>query len=285
MSFVSQIKDSFRASSALSVIITINLFFFIFINISVNILPDYSVPDFLSNLTFPSGFNYWAHKPWTLLTYMFSHVKFWHFISNMMWVFYLGKILLGFVNGRVLTNLYLFGGVCGAILFSIIYSVIPSLNSEAQLIGASAGVMAVVVAAAVIAPESEVSLFGIFQLKLKYLALASFILTSILDLSENTGGKVAHIGGALYGLVFMLQYKKGKDWSKWMKSAEKLFGGGGHLKVVHKRTMTDEEYNFGKLSKQKKIDEILDKISKSGYDSLSKQEKEFLFKESNNYKN
>ncbi len=281
MSFVDDIKNSFRGSSALTIILVINLVLFLFINIGVNVLSGYSIQSFLSNIMFPSGLNYWIQKPWTIITYMFSHIKFFHFLSNMIWLFYMGKILTDFSNGKVLTNLYLIGGISGAILFSGIYSLAPSLGLGVPLIGASAGVMAVVIAAAVIAPNFEVNIFGIFPLKLKYLALASFILTSILDLSENTGGKVAHIGGALYGLVFMLQYKKGNDWSRWMNIFSKLFGGNSNLKVVHKKKLTDEDYNFDKKLKQKKIDDILDKISKSGYDSLSKQEKDFLFKESN----
>jgi hypothetical protein len=121
--------------------------------------------------------------------------------------------------------------------------------------------------------------------RLKYLALVSFVLFSLLDLSQNTGGKVAHIGGALFGLVFMLQYKKGTDITKpvtsFIDGIAAFFTSKSKMKISYTRKRTsDEDYYTSQHLKQQKIDQILDKISKSGYDALTKEEKEFLFKAS-----
>src|ERR1051325_428054 len=133
------------------------------------------------------------------------------------------------------------------------------------LLGASAGGMAVVIATAVLLPDYPIHLLFFGPVRLKYLALISFLLTSILDISENTGGKISHIGGALFGLIFMLQYKNGKDMTKpvtaFLEWASALFSGKPKIRVSYKRKVSDDDYNQNARAKQAKIDQILDKIS------------------------
>jgi len=162
--------------------------------------------------------------------------------------------------------------------------VFPLYFYNTFLLGASAGVMAVVIAIAILLPDYVIHLLFFGGVKLKYLALASFILTSILDISQNTGGKISHIGGALFGMIFMLQYKNGNDLTKpigvfldWISS---VFNGKSKIKISYRRKASDDDYNQNQRAKQAKVDAILDKISKSGYEALTKEEKDFLFKAS-----
>jgi Rhomboid family len=211
---------------------------------------------------------------------MFLHVQAMHLIYNMLWFYWFAIIFTDFMGQKRLLYTYLLGGIAGGLLF-IIFSNL--FMPYANLIGASAGIMAVIVATAVLVPDYELRLIFFGPVKIKYLAIASFILTSLVDFSVNSGGKVSHIGGALFGVIYMLQYRKGNDFTrfpaKWVDAIGKLFkpkpkvkksGGSGYRPP---KTTTDD--------KQKKIDAILDKISASGYDALTKEEKDFLFKTTN----
>jgi len=143
--------------------------------------------------------------------------------------------------------------------------------------------MAIVIATAVYIPDYSVHLFLLGRVKLKYLALGIFLLTSVFDFSVNTGGKIAHIGGAVFGYVYAVRYRQGKDTGKWINSLidtiATWFKPRQKMKVSYKKTMNDLEYNKMKADHQERINKILEKISKGGYDSLTKEEKEILFKE------
>ncbi len=157
------------------------------------------------------------------------------------------------------------GGLVGALFYFLLYSLI--LNKDVVLLGASASVMAVAVVTAIYAPDLPVSVFFIGSFPLKWVVLVLFIVTSIIDIADNTGGKVAHIGGAFFGLLYGMQLKKGNDLMGFFKRKPKT--QSKNLKVVHSIQMDADE---------KTLDEILDKINKSGYESLSKKEKETLQK-------
>ena len=215
---------------------------------------------------------------------MFLHEGLMHILFNMLWLYWLGKIFVEYVGSKRLVAVYLLGGISGGLLFTLTPIIYPLSFSNTVLHGASAGVMAVVVAIAVLLPDYMIHLMFFGGVRLKYLALASFILTSLLDISQNTGGKISHIGGALFGLIFMLQYKNGKDITKpvtaffdWIVG---LFSRRPKIKISYSRKASDDEYNLNQKTKQQKIDLILDKISKSGYDALTKDEKDFLCKAS-----
>ena len=219
---------------------------------------------------------------WTLVTYMLIHEGLMHILFNMLWLYWIGSIFVEYAGGKRLVGVYLLGGLSGGLLYLIVAFLAPLYFYNTFLLGASAGVMAVVIATAVLLPDYTINLLFFGPVRLKYVALASFILTSVLDISQNTGGKIAHIGGALFGVFFMLQYKNGKDMTKpitiLLDRVQSLFKKSSRIRVSYRKKITDDEYSINQLNKQKRIDEILDKISKSGYDALTKEEKDFLFK-------
>lgn len=165
-------------------------------------------------------------------------------------------------------NVYILGGLSGGLLYLMLAPVIPG-GQFSYLMGASGSVMAIVAGVATHAPNYRIYPFGI-PMKLKWLAVISFALTTIIDMSSNTGGKVAHLGGALFGILWALNMK-----NEWLTG---MFKPKSRLNVVHKRKVSDFEYNQQRSGVRSRVDEILDKISRSGYDSLTREEKDFLQK-------
>jgi membrane associated rhomboid family serine protease len=285
------IKKTFRNGSNLTRLIYINIAVFLFITIiaiigflisntelSVTILNLLSVPSSLKALLL---------KPWTIITYMFVHKDIWHILFNMLWLYWFGTIFLEYLDQRKLVAVYLMGGISGAIVYILSFNIFPAFSglvSESVAIGASASVMAVVIAIAAYVPDYTVQLLLFGKIKIKYMALAIFLLTSVMDFSVNSGGKLAHIGGAFFGYFYTLNLRQGKDMGKSFNSIidffVTIFKPKKKLKVTHKKVATEYEYNKIKADHQATINRILDKISKGGYDSLTKEEKEMLFKES-----
>jgi hypothetical protein len=203
----------------------------------------------------------------------------------MLWLFWFGKIFLEYLPAKKLLSVYLLGGLSGAFLYIIAYNFLPVFSAvlpQAHALGASAAVLAVVTAIAFYMPNFTLNLLFIGPVKLKYIALFSIVLDLINIPHGNAGGHIAHLGGALYGYLFIVQYKKGRDISKGydsiIDSVAKLFKPRKRMKVTYKRTADEYEYNKTKIENQKEIDRILEKISKGGYESLTKAEKEVLFK-------
>ena len=213
-------------------------------------------------------------------------VYFIHILFNLLWLYWFGTVFIQELGLKKLLSTYLLGGLAGGLLYVIFYNIFPVFNEVREnsiALGASASVMAVVVAAATYHPEKRMHLVLIGPVKIVYIALVMFIFTSLVDFSVNTGGKIAHIGGALMGFLFAYYYKRGKDITKgfdrMMDQVASWFKPGRqNMKVTHKRSSDDIQYKKQKSEEQKEIDKILDKISKAGYDSLSASEKELLFK-------
>jgi membrane associated rhomboid family serine protease len=285
------IKLTFRKGSNLTRLIYINIAVFILITIvagigfllndpevSAKALDLFSVPASLSTLLV---------RPWTLITYMFTHKDIWHILFNMLWLYSFGRIFLEYLDQRKLVAVYLLGGLSGAFVYILSFNIFPAFTgvvANSIAIGASASVMAVVIAIAAYVPDYTVQLFILGRIKIKYLALGIFVLTSIMDFSVNSGGKLAHIGGALFGYLYIINLRHGRDIGKGFNSIidffATIFKPRKKLKVTHKKVANEYEYNTIKVEHQKRINQILDKISKGGYDSLTKDEKEALFKES-----
>jgi membrane associated rhomboid family serine protease len=284
MSFTADLKNVFtRNGNGLMRIILFNVTVFFLVNV-VGELMRFSGNEIslVYWLSLPGNVTLALAHLWTLLTYMFLHEGLMHILFNMLWLYWLGKIFTEYVGSKRLVGVYLMGGISGGLLYLLTSLVFPLYFYNTFLLGASAGVMAIVIAIAILLPDYMIQLLFFGPVQLKYVALASFVLTSILDISQNTGGKISHIGGALFGLVFMLQYKKGNDITQpvvafldWLTS---LFTRKARIKVSYSKKFSDDEYNVSQKAKQQKIDAILDKISKAGYESLTKQEKDFLFK-------
>lgn len=282
--FLNDMRSQLRTSSLLTRLIIVNAAVFVLANVIHHI---FKFPEIKVFLAVPSSVMAFIHMPWTIITYMFMHADLGHVFFNMMVFYMFGRIFTEYLGSKRLLSLYILGGLSGAILYMAVAQFIPGLPVHGLMVGASASIMAIMIAVAVYVPNYVVHLFLFGPVKLKYLALIMFILTSIIDFTMNAGGKVAHIGGALMGLLFMIQYKKGRDITTglsrligWITS---LFSRQrkSNLRVKYKKKVTDEEYNASRLADQQVIDAILDKISKSGYESLTKREKEILFRASN----
>jgi len=285
------IKLTFRNGSNLTRLIYINIAVFVLFTLV-------AVIGFLLNNTeisgkaldlfsVPASFNSLLVRPWTLITYMFTHKDIWHILFNMLWLYWFGRIFLEYLDERKLVAVYLLGGVCGALVYILSFNIFPAFTSVVAYsvaIGASASVMAIVVAIAAYVPDYTVQLFLFGRIKIKYMALAIFVLTSIMDFSVNSGGKLAHIGGAFFGYFYTINLRHGRDIGKGFNRIidfiVTIFKPRKKLKVTHKKVATEYDYNKIKAEYQKQINSILDKISKGGYDSLTKEEKETLFKES-----
>jgi len=241
----------------------------------------------LSWLELPSGFFNFLVKPWSIVTYAFAHYDFWHILFNMLWLYAIGRMFLNLFSPKQGLNVYFLGAIVGGLLFLFGYNVFPSLFvGDNRLVGASAAVRALLIFLCAYMPNMELRFFT-FNLKLWYLGVAIVILDIIGLFGLNAGGNLAHLGGALLGYFYARQLLKGHDIGKGF---ERMMDGvvnvfkiekKSPLKTVHKRKSKVAGYTkeeFKSFNHQKKIDLILDKISKSGYDSLTSEEKEFLFK-------
>ncbi len=290
MNIMDEIKASFKTGSTLTRLIYVNLGVFFLIQIAIIFIHLFNGGDFIYEAMTWLGVPWDLHtlitRPWTIITYMFVHENFLHILFNLLWLYWFGKIFLSYLSERQLLSVYLLGGISGAALYILSYNIFPGLNhSNPALvaIGASAAIMAVVIAIGTLVPDTKIYIVFLGPVKIIYVALAGFILSSLIDFSVNTGGKIAHIGGAAFGYLFTLRYKNGQDltmgFSRFLDKFLFLFRSGKKMRVTHKRPVADDlEYNRIKLEKQKEIDRILDKISKKGYDSLTAEEKETLFR-------
>ncbi|MDO9511041.1 MAG: rhomboid family intramembrane serine protease [Bacteroidales bacterium] len=231
----------------------------------------------------PSSFNLLLHVPWTILTYMFVHYDLFHILFNLLWFYWMGKIFLEYIDKNQLLPLYFAGGIGGYLLFALAYNYVPALGAtagDARVIGASASVMAIVSAIAFYVPNYTMQLMFIGRVKLIYLAIGLFVLDFLMIGNTNAGGHIAHLGGALAGYLYYRAYKKGFRFMGFNRII--LLFQPKKLKVTGKpiNRMNDEDYSIHRAQHQQEIDKILEKISKSGYQSLNSLEKELLFRES-----
>jgi membrane associated rhomboid family serine protease len=291
MGILDDIKDTFRNGSNLIKLIYINAALFLLITlfaIAGFLLKNPMIPDRLIGfLSVPASLNSLILRPWTIITYMFVHKDIWHILFNMLWLFWFGKIFLEYLDQRKLVAVYLLGGISGSVLYIVSFNIFPAFEGvvgESVAIGASASVLAIVVAISAYVPDYSVQLFLFGRVKIKYLALAIFVFTSVMDFSVNSGGKLAHIGGAFFGYFYTLNLRRGRDAGKYINrlidSLATIFKPRKKMKVTYKKPANEYDYNKIRAEKQAKVNAILDKISKGGYDSLTKEEKETLFRES-----
>ena len=290
-------KSKMRNGNPITRLILINVVVFLFVSIFriISFLSGESgiflaIEDFIkSNLALPLSFNGLIYKPWTLITYMFTHFSLMHIFWNLITLYWFGELFINYTSTKKLIPLYLLGGIVGGLITIILFTIVPPFQAYlgAPMIGASAGVTAIIVATATLIPNVNMNMMFIGPVKLVYVALF-VIFIDVLSVASynNVGGNLSHLGGALMGFLFIVQYKKGIDMSKginrffdWLSGLFKA-GPKSKMKVAYKRKVSDEDYNYNKKTEQQTIDKILDKISKSGYESLSKTEKEILFKAS-----
>jgi membrane associated rhomboid family serine protease len=295
---INDLKNSFKQGNLLSRLIYINLGVFLLITI-FNLffllfnLSGYQIIDLLA---LPAESKNLLSRPWTFITYMFVHGDLIHLIFNLLWLYFGGNIFLKYLSNKQIVSTYILGGLTGGLFYIIAYNYFPVFESviALPLLGSSASVLAILIAIATYVPNYIVNLTFIGRVKLKHIAIVSIVLNLIL-IPQEKGGQttalttsilsfIAHLGGAFYGFYFSRQLLKGKDTSRWfnnlMDYLVNLFKPTKPLKTAYKRPMTDDQWRENKSNDQDKINEILDKIAKSGYESLNKEEKEILFKAS-----
>lgn len=217
-------------------------------------------------------------RPWTLITYGFFHGSLGHIFWNMLLLYVAGGLMLNLFQEKLLLNTFFVGIVTGGIVYLISYNVFPAFQSQSSLlIGSSAGVMAVLVFMASYMPNSPVRVF-VFSVPLKYIALLFIFLDVVQIPTANAGGHIAHLGGALWGYIYQREFLKGNDIGGWfmrmVAAFQSLFSAS---KATKKRTAKRRTSKTNTGVDQKKVDAILDKIAASGYESLTKAEKEYLF--------
>lgn len=286
MTIWDEIKESFKEGSALTRLIYINLGIFLAIRI-LNVFYFLSGQPFtmLEWLALPADFESLGRRPWTLFTYMFLHFDFLHILFNLLWLFWMGQIFLTYFQPRKLVTIYILGGIVGGLVYVAGFNSFPvfaEVVADSKLLGASASIIAIVMVLAVFAPNHVLNLMFIGEVKMKFIALISVLLYVIGISSTNAGGNLAHLGGALAGVVYALQLhreaKSGKVSGGILSNITGLFAAKPKVKVSYKRPANEIEYNRQKNQEKEHMNQILEKISKSGYDSLSKEEKEFLFR-------
>lgn len=236
-------------------------------------------------LGFPSKPSKLLFRFWTPITYMFLHVGFWHFLFNMLILFFTGQIFREYLGAHRLVGVYLLGGLMGGFFYFFAYNLFPVFNGiSGTNMGASAGVLAVMVAATTKVPRLPVKLYFVLTVPLWGVTVALLVLDLVNLPVSNPGGHLAHLGGAALGFLFVKQLHKGRDWSadinQLLSKLEGFFKPKPKLHKVHSQSSGPRKAatSDNSESDQKRIDAILDKISSSGYDSLTKAEKEFLFK-------
>lgn len=233
----------------------------------------------LSWLKLPASISSFIIKPWTIVTYMLLHDGFFHILFNMLWLYWLGNIFQEYLGNRKVYECFIGGGIFGALIYIISYNVFPVFANAlpyAHVIGASAGVLAIIVATATLLPDYTIQLIIFGNVRLKFLALFIVLIDLIMLPQSNAGGHLTHLGGAFFGLFYIKYiYKYGQ---LIPDSILNLFKRKSKISIHH-RTLYMKMEQSNKPSAEE-VDKVLDKISISGYDSLTKKEKETLFKAS-----
>jgi membrane associated rhomboid family serine protease len=311
-----ELKDTFRRSdNRLNQLILINVGVFLLMNIAVVILMLFNLntgwyASLSRALGVPASPGELITRPWSPITYMFIHSGFFHILFNMLWLFGIGNILQSLLGGRRLLALYVAGGLAGAAVFILAFNLFPLFQSMRHhyAVGASASVLAVVVGAATLSPDYPIRLFLLGNVRLRYLALAMVVMDLLNMAGPNAGGHFAHLGGALFGYVYIKRLQQGQNlglwielffdaWPVWMARIRGLWAGNGRgsnrrgsLRVVKSEggrgisaaqtgVANSNEQGQSRVSQQE-VDAVLDKISRKGYDSLTTREKEILFRAS-----
>jgi len=295
---INDLKNSFKQGNLLSRLIYINLCVFLLITIFklFFILFNLSTDQIIDLLALPAESKKLLSRPWTFITYMFVHGDLIHLIFNLLWLYFGGKIFLKYLSNKQIVSTYILGGLTGGLFYIIAYNYFPVFESviALPLLGSSASVLAILIAVATYVPNYIVNLTFIGRVKLRHIAIVAIVLDLILiplekggqtkDLITSILSFISHLGGAFYGFYFSRQLLKGKDTSRWfnhiMDYMLNLFKPTKPLKTAYKRPMTDDQWRENKVNDQDKINKILEKIAKSGYESLNTEEKDTLFKAS-----
>jgi membrane associated rhomboid family serine protease len=251
---------------------------------------------FISKLQLPASFINILYQPWSIFTYFFIHDDLFHILFNMLFLYWFGSLVHEYLGNKRLINLYVLGGIVGGIIYMIAYNLIPyfrPLVDNSLMMGASGAAFAVVIGAATLLPDYTFLLLFLGPVRIKYIALFYIVISIASTIGSNAGGNIAHLGGALIGYIYIKQLRKGVDLGTpiaatldFIKSLFVEVPQPPQMKVTHRSYSTGAAYKPSNLYKdedapdENEVDELLDKISRSGYESLSKDEKLKLFKAS-----
>ena len=289
--FITDLKSRFHRGDISLQFIYINVGIFVVTTlVSVFLLLfNWNASSWLNFLELPAWIPQFLVQPWSLFTYMFLHVGALNLLFNMLWLYWFGQLFLSFFSARHYRGLYLLGGLCGGLLYLLAFNVFPYFEAYVHgsyLLGASASVLAIVVATAVRQPEYRVNFMFVGAVRLKYVALFMVVTDLLFVTSGNGGGHIAHLGGALAGWWCAASLQKGHDVTRWINQVFDWFSGGFRFKTSPKKSKmkverggraADYDYNSRKKQQSEEIDRILDKLKKSGYSSLTTEEKRRLF--------
>lgn len=253
----------------------------------------------ISYFMMPASLPKLATQPWSLFTYMFLHEGIFHILFNMLFLYWFGLLIHQYLGSRKLANLYILGGLAGGLFYLLIYNLAPYFSNSVDtslMLGASAGVFAIVVGAATLTPNTTFFLILLGPVKIKYIAIFYVVLSFANSAGANAGGELAHLGGALMGFLYITQLRRGNDWGVPVQKVgiffEDLFKKSPTKVKVSYRKAKTESGSFGSFSSpkskptatksseetsQEEIDRILDKIADRGYEALTKEEKRKLF--------
>jgi membrane associated rhomboid family serine protease len=301
--FWDNLRNAFRHNNnSLYKILAINIIVF-FMMVVLRVIFTFSgagkiYEAFRSYLMMPADIPSFLTQPWSIMTYMFFHEGLFHILFNLLFLYWFGLLVHEYLGSRKLTNLYILGGISGALLYVLMYNISPYFSDVlpfAKMLGASAGVYAVVVGAATLAPNTTFHLIFLGPVKIKYIAIFYVIIAFVNSAGSNAGGELAHLGGAAMGYFYVMQLKKGNDWGRPVQAIgqffERIFAKKPSVRVSYrkKKTFTSAEGfstsgssvksagPIGGAPTQEEIDTILDKIAEKGYDGLTKEEKRKLF--------
>lgn len=289
--FITDLKNNYRRGDISVQYIYINVGIYVLVSLLsvVWALFNWGMPGWMHYFQLPAWFPSFIRQPWSLFTYMFLHAGILHLLFNMLWLYWFGQLFLSLFSARHFRGLYIWGGICGGLLYMLAFNIFPYFSRflyGSVLVGASASVLAIVVATAFRVPEYRVNLMFIGSVRLKYVALFVVLIDLLFVTSGNGGGHIAHLGGALAGWWFASSLAKGHDLTKWINQCIDWLSGVFHFKKTVKKPKMkvnkggrsqDYEYNANKRQQTEEIDRILDKLKKSGYGSLTTEEKKRLF--------
>tara|TARA_B100000003_G_C10935784_1_gene373163 strand:+ start:264 stop:1133 length:870 start_codon:yes stop_codon:yes gene_type:complete len=270
-----------KENNALVKIILINVIIFIgasFIEVFLTLSGGSNFFKLIINkLMLPASFTSFILQPWSIISYFFLHLNFTHILWNMLFLYWFGKIIQDNIGNNAVISLYVLGGIIGGLSYMALFNIIPYYEnriSESLMLGASAGVFSIVAGSATLLPNYTFYLLFLGPVRIKYIALF-YILLSFLDVTgSNAGGEIAHLGGALIGYLFIRQLQNGINMGEGIINIINLFNRKKNKKEREETIINEEQKSD---ISQDEIDNILDKISESGYSSLSKKEKEKLF--------
>lgn len=277
-------------------LIAINVVLFLFMAIPLGLVMlggvdafDTAMSTFGEWLFLPGNFTELLIKPWTLITHFFLHsFSIQHILWNMVFLWMFGRIFHNLMGNQRTIQLYVLAGIAGGLAFMIAAYLLPTLSNYRRLVGASGAVMGFVIATTTLTPQYSIRLFLLGNIKLWWIA-SFFVITDLIFISENTGGRIAHLFGGLMGYIFVSQLRRGNDLGAWISKTLQMLKYLGSRKPksqfkTHRNTEPRQSRASGSSSQrvsQEEIDAVLDKIKESGYESLTEHEKNILFRASN----